>query len=136
MADDKLFHLRIISPTRVFYEGDVEKLEITTSEGDIGILKNHIPLTTIIAPGACYIYESDTEIKVAAVHSGFLEILQDSVTVLAEVCEWPSEIDVNRANEAKIRAERRLEEKADGVNITRATLALKRSAARIDVAKK
>lgn len=136
MADDKLFHLRIISPTRVFYEGDVEKLEISTTEGDIGILKNHIPLTTVIAPGPCYIYESSSEIKVAAIHSGFLEILQDSVTVLAEVCEWPSEIDVNRANEAKIRAERRLQEKADGVNLTRATLALKRSAARIEVVNK
>lgn len=131
MADEKSFHLRIISPNRVFYEGDVIKLEMNTTEGEIGILKNHIPLTTVIAPGVCYMYESETDIKVAAIHSGFLEVLQDSVTVLAEVAEWPSEIDAERAEESRIRAERRLAEDPTGTNIARATLSLKRSAARI-----
>lgn len=136
MAESNLFHLRIITPTRVFYEGDVAKVEFTTTEGDIGVLKEHIPLTAVLAPGVCYIYESDTDIKVAALHTGFVEILQDNVTVLAEVVEWPTEIDVNRANEARIRAERRLAENAADTNIARATLALKRSAVRIQAAQK
>lgn len=136
MAESNLFHLRIITPTRVFYEGDVTKVEFTTTEGDIGVLKEHIPLTAVLAPGVCYIYESDTDIKVAALHTGFVEILQDNVTVLAEVVEWPTEIDVNRANEARIRAERRLAENAADTNISRATLALKRSAVRIQAAQK
>lgn len=136
MAESNLFQLKIITPTRVFYEGQVQKVELTTTEGDIGVLKEHIPLTAVLAPGVCYIYETDTEIKVAALHSGFVEILQDSVTILAEVVEWPTEIDVARANEARIRAERRLAENAAETNISRATLALKRSAVRIEAAKK
>ena len=136
MAEPNLFHLRIISPTRVFYEGDVTMVELTTTEGEIGILKEHIPLTAVLAPGVCYIYESPTEIKVAALHEGFVEVLQNQVTILAEVVEWPNEIDVERANEARIRAERRLSENAAETNISRATLALKRSAVRIEAAKK
>ena len=71
------------------------------------------------------------EIKKAALHSGFVEILGDRVTVLAEVVEWPEEIDVNRANEARIRAERRLASHDDNINVMRAELALKRSLARL-----
>ena len=136
MAEPNLFHLRIITPTRVFYEGDVTMVELTTTEGDIGVLKNHIPLTCVLAPGICKIYESQTEVKSAALHDGFVEILQDEMTILAEKVEWPEEIDVQRANEARIRAERRLAENAAGTNIARATMALRRSAVRIEAAKK
>ena len=136
MAEANLFHLKIITPTRDFYEGDVTMVELTTTEGDIGVLKNHIPLTAVLAPGVCYIYETEKDIKVAALHDGFVEITQDAVTILAETVEWPGEIDVARANEARIRAERRLADNPAGTNIARATLALKRSAARIEAAKK
>ncbi|MBR6485453.1 MAG: ATP synthase F1 subunit epsilon, partial [Lachnospiraceae bacterium] len=105
-------------------------------EGEIGVLKNHIPLTCVIAPGLLRIRETDTEVKTAALISGFVEILQDSVTILAEVIEWPDEIDVKRAEEARVRAERRLAEKADTTNLKRAELALQRSVARIEAAKK
>lgn len=136
MADEKTFHLTITTPNRVFYEGDVTMVELNTTEGQIGVLKNHIPLTSVLAPGACYIYESEENIKVCAIHSGFVEILQDSMSILAEIAEWPEEIDVERAKEAKIRAERRLSDNPAGTNIARATLALKRSAARIEASKK
>jgi len=128
MAD--LFTLEIISPERIFYKGEVKFLEMTTSEGEIGVYKNHIPMTNILTPGIVTIHE-DGEIKEAAVHSGFVVILQDSVKIMAEVVEWPEEIDENRAREAKIRAERRLAEGGDGIDIDRAELALKRSIARL-----
>ena len=134
MADT--FHLRITSPDRVFYEGDVTMVEINTTEGQIGVLPNHIPLTSVLAPGACYIHLPDGDPKVCAIHGGFFEILQDSMTILAEVCEWPDEIDVNRAEEARVRAERRLAEKASNTNMKRAEMALERSVARIEAAKK
>ena len=73
---------------------------------------------------------------IGAIHGGFFEILQDSMTILAEVCEWPDEIDVGRAEAAKVRAERRLLEGKDGTDMGRAILALKRSAARIEAAGK
>ncbi|MCR5267139.1 MAG: ATP synthase F1 subunit epsilon [Lachnospiraceae bacterium] len=132
---DNTFKLRIISPERVFYEGEAIMLECRTTEGEIGILKNHIPLTAVLAPGVARIKESDTVVK-AALISGFIEILQDQVTVLAEIAEWPDEIDVKRAEEARIRAERRLQEKGAGTNMARAYLALQRSIARIEAAKK
>ena len=60
-------------------------------------------------------------------------ILQDSVKIMAEVAEWPDEIDENRANEAKLRAERRLKEAGNGIDYVRAEAALKRSIARLNL---
>ena len=108
--------------------------ELNTTEGEIGILPEHIPLTTIVAPGVLKITKGE-EIKEAALLEGFMEVKKDSVTILAESCEWPEEIDVNRANEAKIRAERRLETQDPNININRAEIALKKSLVRIEVGK-
>lgn len=135
MEDNKYFDLEIICPERVFYEGKVSFLELTTSEGEIGIYRNHIPMTNIIMPGVVTMTTPEGE-KVAVVHSGFLVILQDKVTVMAEIAEWPEEIDINRANEAKLRAERRLSSGDGDINIPRAELALKRSLARLNATKK
>ena len=55
MAERKTFRLEVISPERIFYTGDAEMVELTTTEGDIGIYADHIPLTTIVAPG-CHIF--------------------------------------------------------------------------------
>ena len=134
MADEKMFKLRIIAPDRVFYEGEASFLELVTSEGEVGIYKNHIPMTMVLVPGIARITESG-EVKVAALHSGFVQILQDEVTVLAEIAEWPDEIDVNRAEEAKERAEVRIRENAPGTDMKRAELSLKRAVARIQAVK-
>ena len=132
MADEKYFDLEIISPERTFYKGQVHFLEVATSEGEIGIYKNHIPMTNVVVPGIVTIHEADG-VKEAALHSGFMVILQDSVKIMAEVAEWPDEIDENRANEAKIRAERRLKEGGSGIDYVRAEAALKRSIARLNL---
>ncbi len=129
MADK--FTLIVNTPDREFYRGEVSMLELTTSEGDIGIYAGHIPLTAVLVPGVMTIHEDGGE-KKAAVHGGIIEILQTKVNVLAEVAEWPDEIDVNRANEARIRAERRLKSGDAHVNMVRAELALKRSLARLN----
>lgn len=132
MADDKYFDLEIISPERTFYKGEASFVELTTSEGEVGIYKNHVPMTNVIVPGIVTIHEADG-IKEAAVHSGFMVILQDSIKIMAEVAEWPDEIDENRANEARIRAERRLKEGGPGVDMLRAEAALKRSLTRLNL---
>lgn len=131
----KTFKVEVISPERVFYEGDAQMLELTTSEGEIGVLPGHIPLTTIIVPGVLRIMEEDGK-KEAALHDGFMEVLPDRVTILAEACEWPDEIDINRANEAKIRAERRLKNGDSSVNMVRAEMALHKSLLRLQMAEK
>ncbi|KSV59447.1 ATP synthase F1 subunit epsilon [Acetivibrio ethanolgignens] len=132
---DKLFQVQVICPERVFFTGEADMLELKTTEGDIGILAGHIPLTAVIAPGVMRIMNGG-EVKEAALHEGFVEILGDRVIVLAEACEWPEEIDVNRANEAKIRAERRLKGAEGEIDEVRAELALRKSLVRIDLGQK
>ncbi|MDD5936074.1 MAG: ATP synthase F1 subunit epsilon [Clostridiales bacterium] len=136
MADnDRLFQLRVISPDRIFFEGEADMIEVKTTEGDMGILKGHIPLTAIVAPGMLKIINGKDE-KVAALLDGFIEVLSDRVTILAESCEWPEEIDVHRAEEAKLRAERRLQGSEGEINETRAEMALRRSLIRLEIAEK
>lgn len=136
MADmSKFFRLQVISPDRIFYDGDVELVELRTSEGEMGVLKGHIPLTAILVPGVLKIKEDGQE-KVAALHDGFVEIFQDHMTILAESCEWPEEIDLRRAEEAKERAEKRISSGDANVNVARAELALRKSLIRIQLAEK
>lgn len=132
MAETNAFKLRVISPDRIFYEGEAVMLELNTTEGEIGIYRNHVPMTYIIEPGVMTITEAEDK-KEAALHSGFIQILQEEITVLAEIVEWPEEIDENRAKEAQVRAERRLAMKDPNINIHRAEIALKRSLARQEV---
>lgn len=133
---EKEFLLQIVSPDRVFYEGPVVMVELSTSEGDIGVYAGHIPMTNILRPGILHIVESAGNDRYAAVHDGFIEILPDQMTVLAEIAEWPDEIDLNRANEAKIRAERRLSEQNDNMDVSRAEFALRKALTRIELAEK
>lgn len=131
MADGN-FKLKVITPERVFYEGDVNMVEFNTTEGEIGIYKGHVPMTVIVKPGILTISESDRA-KNAALHAGFAEILEDSVTILAEVIEWPDEIDKQRAQSALARAEERLRTKTPETDILRAETALERAIARIHI---
>ncbi len=134
--EDKNFKVKIICPDRVFYEGQAEMIEFSTTEGDIGVYKHHIPLTTVIRPGAVILTFEDGTQKEAAVHAGFAEILGDQVTILAEIAEWPDEIDVERAEKAKQRAQQRLASLKDGkVDEVRAEYALRKALVRLDVAK-
>ncbi len=131
---DKLMDVKIIAPDRVFYQGQVSFIEFNSTEGILGIYPKHIPMTVVIAPGVLKIVEENGETKEAALHSGFAEVLGDSITMLAESVEWPDEIDLKRAEEAKIRAERRI--KDDTQDMNRAELALKRSVVRMQLGRK
>ena len=119
---DKTFTLQIISPTRIFFDEEVDMVEMRTTEGEIGVLAGHIPLTAIVEPGVVKIHQE-----------GFVEIRGNKVTVLAEACEWPDEIDVHRAEEAKLRAERRIGSGEKQVDMVRAELALKKALTRINL---
>ena len=134
MADQSLFTLKIVTPDRVFYQGEVSMAEFNTTEGEIGVLKGHVPTTVIISPGILTITEAE-ETKEAALHAGFAEILQNEVVILAEIIEWPEEIDEERAKRARERAEERLRTKTPETDILRAETALQRAMARIHVIK-
>ncbi len=129
---DNLFTVEIITPDRIFYHGEASMVEFNTVEGEIGILKDHIPLTTVLAPGIVTISE-ENESKKAVVHAGFAEVLGDKVTLLAEIAEWPDEIDLDRAKRAEERARERLSKRSADLDVTRAELALKKALVRQDV---
>lgn len=130
MADKNSFLLRVITPERLFYENQVEMAEFNTTEGEIGVLPGHAPLTVIVKPGLLDITEPEGD-KRAALHAGFAEILPERVTILAEIIEWSGEIDEERALAARARAEERLREKNAETDLARAETALQRALARI-----
>ena len=136
MADDsRIFQVEIITPDRIFYNGEATMIEFNTAAGELGVYKKHIPLTTVLAPGIVTIHKDGEEDVVAAIHSGFAEILPDKVTLLAEIADWPDEIDKNRAEAAKARAEERLANKTEATDIKRAEFALRKALVRIDIIK-
>ncbi len=132
MADT--FKLQIISPDEMFHEGESDFLEFTSVEGEMGVYKNHIPLTTILEPCVMKIHNTG-EVKKCAILGGFVEIQKQKITVLAEDAQWPEEIDVERAKEAKKRAQERLAKRESTVDVARAEAALDRAIARINTVK-
>ena len=94
--------LTIVTPDREFYKDDVDMVEFNTTEGEIGIYQGHAPLSVIVKPGILAITQGET-VKNAALHAGFVQILPEEVTILAEIIEWPGEIDEQRAEAARQR---------------------------------
>ncbi|MCR5467144.1 MAG: ATP synthase F1 subunit epsilon [Lachnospiraceae bacterium] len=128
---EKQLKLNIYSPSRIFYEGEADFVEFVTTEGELGIYPDHIPLTAVVAPGILRITK-DGKVREATLLDGFATVLPREITVLSEACEWPEEIDIHRAEEAKIRAERKLAME----QTLRDELALRRALVRIQMASK
>ncbi len=103
------YPLRVVSVERSLFEGDVEFMIANGAEGELGVLARHAPLMTILKPGPLRIQETfGGEEEVLFVGGGFLEVLPDRVTVLADVAEHAEEISVASAEEARRRAQEKL----------------------------
>ena len=133
--------LEIVSPDRVVYAADIDMLIARSTGGEIGILPKHIPLVTGLEPHAMKIHV-DAKEQLIAVAGGFMEVTPDKISVLATAAEEPIDIDINRAQRAYERAQERLqklredpEAQASIIDEQRASLALKRAAARLQTAK-
>lgn len=122
--------LKIITPTRNMFEGEVDMVVMRTQSGDVGILHGHQPMITILDYGVLSI-KNDGEERLAAVLGGFAEIGADGMTILTDIGEWSDEIDVVRAKHAKERAEARLKSNNVDIDFNRAELALKRALVRL-----
>lgn len=128
----KKFKLDVVTPDRVFFEGETDMVILKTTEGDIGILYDHEPLVAPLKVGSMRVRQDDQSFKWAACSAGFLTVNEEKVTVVIDSAEWVDEIDVDRALEAKRRAETRLQDGPEkGVDILRARLALERAINRI-----
>ena len=127
------FILEIVTPERSFFQGEEDRVIVRGVEGEMAILKNRAPIITPLAIGKIRILK-DGEERVAAAVNGYISVDKEKTTIITDSAEWPDEIDVERAREAKERAERRLRERSEGLDIDRAELALRRALNRLDVA--
>ncbi|MBU5436722.1 F0F1 ATP synthase subunit epsilon [Tissierella sp. MSJ-40] len=129
-----VFHLEIVTPDRSFFSEEVEMVIVRGIEGDLAILKDRAPLITPLKIGKIRIFQDGKE-KVAAVVDGYISVENHKTTIITEAAEWPEEIDIERAEAAKKRAEVLLKERPDGIDVARAQLALQRALNRIEVGK-
>ncbi|MBN8433584.1 F0F1 ATP synthase subunit epsilon [Priestia flexa] len=131
----KTIHVSVVTPDGPVYDSEVEMVSARAQSGELGILHGHIPMVAPLQIGAVRLKKGSSSDEVVAVSGGFLEVRPDKVTILAQAAETSDMIDVSRAEEAKNRAETRLQSKQDDVDFKRAELALKRALNRIEVTK-
>ncbi len=127
----KSLQLCIVTPTNMLFDEEVDMVIMRTQEGDLGVLAGHEPLTTSLGYGVMKAVRGEQEI-LFSVLGGFVEVGPQKVTVLSDAAERPEQIDVNRAQSAKERAERMLRSQSDDVDTKRASLALRRALVRIE----
>jgi F-type H+-transporting ATPase subunit epsilon len=129
------FQLEIVTPEKKVVDTAAAEVQIPGKNGYLGILPGHAPLITELAVGEIT-YRVGAEEQTLAVAWGFAEVLPDKVTILAESAERPSEIDVERARQAKARAEQRLSSGDVSVDVERSLSALHKAETRLEVAEK
>lgn len=128
--------LEIITAERiVLTEEAVASVQVPSSEGMVGILPRHAPLMTTLAPGELVMRKGEEEDSFF-VTGGFLEVRDNHVAVLADASERAEEIDVERAEEARRRAEEALKEKRDSAELAAAELAMRRALIRLRLAQR
>lgn len=127
------FRLEIVTPDRYFFEGEIDMVIVRGIEGDLAILKNHSPITTPLKICKVRIFQDDIE-RIASVVQGYITAIDNKVTIVTEAAEWPDEIDLVRAEEAKKRAEDLLAKQNSDINYARANAALQRAINRIELA--
>ena len=122
--------LDIVSAERLVYSGEVDMVIAPGAEGQLGILPHHAPLMTMLDPGELLIKKGGTATSLV-VSGGFMEVRPDQIIVLADAAERIEEIDVARAEEARRRAEEKLEHPASNIDLEKAETALRRSLVRL-----
>jgi F-type H+-transporting ATPase subunit epsilon len=124
--------LQIVTPDRLVVQARVDEVQVPGSEGYFGVLPGHTPMLASLAVGELW-YRQGQEKTYLAIASGFAEVLPDRVTILAKLAERADEIDAERAEAARHRAEERLTNKSD-VDYERARAALAKALTRLQVA--
>lgn len=129
------FKLQIVTPDRLFFEGEVESVVVRTIEGDIAILKDHINYVGILDIGNARI-KVDGKQKIAVIAGGFVQVDEKKTTILTEAAEWPEEIDLDRAQKAKEKAQSAMNGKGGEMDMVSAEAKLKRAITRINSVEK
>jgi F-type H+-transporting ATPase subunit epsilon len=125
-------NLEVITPERLVLREEVDEVVAPGLTGELGILPDHTPLISQLKTGVLS-YRQGNQNRRMHVSGGFIEIASDNVSVLSDVAEKPEEIDVERAQRAKERAEQRLASRGEDIDFDRAELKLQRALVRIQV---
>ena len=134
MPDEKTFEFEILTLQQLFLCAAVRFVIAPGQEGLFEVLPDHAPFVFALKPGALRIRKPDGADQYVAVGGGFLVVQKERTTVLTRSAERPEQIDVERAQRAKERAEQRLQQREDGIDAARAQAALQRALARLRVA--
>ena len=130
--NSQLLHLKIVTPKGIFLEDDVNEIVAPGTDGDFGVLIGHTPFISSVRPGILKIYKNEKP-ELYSLINGFVMVDVDKVRIFTEIIENPEDIDVKRAERAKERAEKRMQEKKEDTDLRRAEAALKRAIARIQI---
>ena len=131
---DKI-HLKVITHEKIIYENDIDELYVQTTEGRIGILKNHIPVICALSVGVTKVVK-DKASECIATMGGILQFAHNQVTILPHIAELECDIDVARAKNAQERAQARIKAQEENLDMARAQMALAKSIARISAKEK
>lgn len=127
--------LEIVTAERQIYSDDVDVLVAPGIDGELAILPNHAPLLTVLKPGEILVRQNSQETYMA-VTGGFLEVMNNKITILADAAEEADEIDLERAEQAILRAQEQIASVDSDIDLERAMAGLQRSRARVSVARR
>lgn len=132
--NDKI-HLKVITHEKIVYEDDIDELYIQTTDGRMGILKNHIPVISTLGIGVTKVVK-DKESQCIATMGGILQFAHNRATILTDIAELECDIDLVRAQHAKQRAQARLKAHDETIDMARVQLALAKAVTRISTKEK
>ena len=128
------FHLQIVTPDGAFFDGEAERVKVRTIDGDVAILPRHIPYVTVLGTGESNVVV-DGSLRRAAASGGMLSVTEGIVRVVATTFEWAEDIDLERAQRAKEKAEARIQKAQDAKELEMAKAKLSRALVRLNVGK-
>lgn len=130
---EKIINMEVVTPEQHVCSLETEAVVVPAFEGYLGVLPNHAPLITQLGIGVVTYKVGGKEHKIA-ITGGFMEVSDNKMVILADTAEMAENIDIARANAARDRAEKRLQEKADDLDYARAQAALQRAMTRLKAA--
>ena len=130
----KLFNLKILTPERQFFDGEVEAVTASAPDGKVTVLADHTPFIMPVNVGTIHIKRNGVW-EDAFNSEGFMEVRFEGVLIFVQACEYPDEIDTRRAEEARRRAEENLRQIQSMSEYKRSRIALARAMARLRIKK-